>query len=188
MGKITKISPLKDPKFIKPIEIHYTQSNQAKKWEAIISHNSVSVLLWHKGEDAFVIVKQLRPPVLNVNENGYMHELCAGIVDKDTSLIQIAKEEVLEECGYDIPTQNLRYITSFFTSVGISGAKQTLYYGEIDESMKEHEGGGIHDEEIEVIFLKTSQAKEFMFDESFQKTPGMMMAFYWFFENIKKNQ
>lgn len=54
--------------------------------------------------------------------------------------------------------------------------------------MKEHEGGGIHDEEIEVIFLKTSDAKEFMFDENFQKTPGMMMAFYWFFENIKKNQ
>ncbi len=188
MDKITKISPLTDPKFIKPIEIQYIQSNQAKKWEAIISHNSVSVLLWHKEKDAFVIVKQLRPPVLNVNKDGYMHELCAGIVDKDTSLVQIAKEEVLEECGYNIPTQNLQYVTSFFTSVGISGAKQTLYYGEIDESMKEHDGGGIHDEEIEVIFLKTSKAKEFMFDESFQKTPGMMMAFYWFFDNIKKNQ
>lgn len=96
MGKITKISPLNEPRFIKPIQIHYTQSNQAKKWEAIISHNSVSVLLWHKEKDAFVIVKQLRPPVLNVNEDGYMHELCAGIVDKETSLVQIAKEEVLD--------------------------------------------------------------------------------------------
>lgn len=184
MNKINKVKPLENPKYIKPIEIHYTQNNQEKKWEAIISHNSVSILLWHKEKDAFVIVKQLRPPVFNVNEDGYMHELCAGIVDKNTTLAQIAKEEILEECGYDLPTEDLHYITSFFTSVGTSGAKQTLYYAEIDESMKVHDGGGIHDEEIEVIYLPTSEAKKFMFDESFQKTPGMMMAFYWFFENI----
>lgn len=186
--KITAIRQLEDPKFIEPIEIRYTQNNQEKRWEAIISHDSVAILLWHKGLDSFVIVKQLRPAVLHMNKDGYMHELCAGIVDKDTTLEQIAKEEVLEECGYDIPTENLVYITKFFTSVGTTGAQQTLFYGEVDERMKVHEGGGIHDEEIEVIFLKTEEAKRFMFDESFQKTPGMMMAFYWFFENIKQNQ
>ncbi|WP_304544688.1 NUDIX hydrolase [Sulfurimonas microaerophilic] len=185
MDKITCVKALEEPQYIQPIEIHYTQNEQKKKWEAIISHDSVAILLWHKEKDAFIIVKQLRPPVFNLHKDGYMHELCAGIVDKETSLIQIAKEEVQEECGYDIPTDNLHYITSFFTSVGISGAKQTLYYGEIDESMRVHDGGGIHEEEIEVIELKTDEAKKFMFDESFQKTPGMMMAFYWFFENIK---
>ncbi|MBD3797769.1 MAG: NUDIX hydrolase [Campylobacterales bacterium] len=184
MNKITKVKKLEDPKYIQPIEIHYTQNNQAKKWEAIISHNSVAILLWHKEFDSFVIVKQLRPPVFNVNEDGYMYELCAGIVDKELSLAQIAQEEVIEECGYDVPLENILYITSFFTSVGISGAKQTLFYAQIDESMKVHEGGGIHDEEIEVIYLPTQEAKSFMFDESYQKTPGMMMAFYWFFENF----
>ncbi|WP_428738330.1 NUDIX hydrolase [Sulfurimonas sp.] len=183
MSKITKVNQLENPKFIQPVELIYTQNNQEKKWEAIISYDSVAILLWHKQKDSFILVKQLRPAVLHMQEDGYMYELCAGIIDKDISLAQIAKEEVLEECGYDIPVQNLHYLTSFFTSVGTTGAKQSFFYGEIDEDMHVSDGGGIHDEEIEVIYLKTSEAKKFMFDESFQKTPGMMMAFYWWFDN-----
>jgi UDP-sugar diphosphatase len=186
MNKITQVKKLEDPKFIEPVELIYIQNNQEKRWEAIISYDSVAILLWHKQKDSFVLVKQLRPAVLHMKKDGYMYELCAGIVDKELTLSQIAKEEILEECGYDIPLEKLRYITSFFTSVGTTGAKQSLFYGEIDEAMKVSEGGGIHDEEIEVIYLKTAEAKKFMFDENFQKTPGMMMAFYWFFDNIYK--
>jgi UDP-sugar diphosphatase len=52
--------------------------------------------------------------------------------------------------------------------------------------MKVNEGGGIHDEEIEVVYIPLVSAKKFMFDESFHKTPGLMMAFYWFFDTIKR--
>lgn len=184
MTTIDAIRPLTNPRFIKPILIEYTQNKNKKQWEAITSHDSVSILLYHKEKDAFIIVKQLRPPVLNMNQDGYMYELCAGIVDKDLPLKQIAKEEVLEECGYDVPLENIRYITKFFTSVGISGAVQSFFYAQIDESMRIDEGGGIAgEEEIEVITLPLSEAKEFMFDESHQKTPGLMMGFYWFFDN-----
>ena len=184
MPRITKINPLTNPKFIKPVEIEYTQNSQTKKWEAITSHNSVSVLLYHTQKEAFVIVKQLRPPVLNMNDDGYMHELCAGIVDKKLSLKEIAKEEVLEECGYDVPLDKIEYVTKFFTSVGISGAAQSFFYAPIDESMRIGEGGGIvGEEEIEVIFLPLKEAKSFMFDETYQKTPGLIMGFYWFFDN-----
>ncbi len=184
MGKIDSISELTDPKFIKPIKINYTLKNKKKEWEAIISHDSVSVLLWHVDKKAFVIVKQFRVPVLNANKtDGMMYELCAGIVDKDTTKIQIAKEEILEECGYDVPLDNLKKISSFYTNVGVSGAKQTVFYAECDNSMKVNEGGGLENEEIEVVYIPHAKAKEFMFDESYQKTPGMLMAFYWFFDN-----
>ncbi len=183
MDKIDFISELKEPKFIKPIKINYIQNEQKKEWEAVISHDSVSILLYHRERKAFVIVKQLRAPVLNMNKtNGMMYELCAGIVDKKVSNIQIAKEEILEECGYNIPVNNLKKISTFFTSVGISGASQTLYYAECDESMKTTEGGGLAEEEIEVIYIPTKEAKQFMFNENYQKTPGMLMAFYWFFD------
>ena len=183
MSKITSTQALVNPKFIKPIQINYTLKGSKKVWEAVISHDSVSILLYHTQKKAFVIVKQLRAPVLNANKrDGMMHELCAGIVDKDTTKIQIAKEEILEECGYDIPTSSLKKITSFYTSVGISGAEQTLYYADCDDSMKVTEGGGLADEDIEVLYIPIKDAKEFMFDESYQKTPGMMMAFYWFFD------
>ena len=184
MAKIDSVEPLENPSFIKPIKINYTEKNKKKTWEAVISHDSVSILLWHEGEESFVVVKQLRAPVLNSNKiNGYMYELCAGIVDKDTTNIQIAKEEILEECGFDVPLKNMQKVSSFYTSVGISGALQTLYFAKIDDSMKVNDGGGLIDEDIEVIYIPLCDAKKFIFNESYQKTPGMMMAFYWFFDN-----
>jgi len=144
VNKIDSIEPLTNPKFIKPIAIHYTQEGIKKKWEAVVSHDSVAVLLYHTDKKAFILVKQLRVTVLNKNKtNGMMYELCAGIVDKDMSNAQIAKEEVLEECGFDIPVENLEKISSFYTSVGISGTHQTLYYASCDDSMKVNDGGGL---------------------------------------------
>ena len=189
MDKIDSITELKNPNFIKPMLINYTQKGVQKKWEAVISHDSVSILLWHREKDAFVIVKQLRPAVLNMTKtDGYMHELCAGIIDKSVSDVQIAKEEILEECGYDVPVEQIEYITTFYTSVGISGASQILYYAELDDSMKIDEGGGLQEEDIEVIYIPTKDANKFMFDKNYKKTPGMMMAFYWFFDNLRHSR
>ena len=45
---------------------------------------------------------------------GVTYELCAGLVDKpNLSLEEIARQEVLEECGYDVPVAKLRRITSY---------------------------------------------------------------------------
>ncbi|MBL0708117.1 MAG: NUDIX hydrolase [Sulfurimonas sp.] len=184
MNKIDSTQELKNPKYVIPLKINYTQNNKKKEWEAVKTLDCVSILIYHRQKRAFVLVKQLRVPVLHANKkDGMMYELCAGLIDKDASNIQIAKEEILEECGYDIPLQTIEKITSFYTGVGISGTKQTLYYAECDDSMKVNEGGGLEEEEIEVIYIPLGQAKKFMFDESYQKTPGIMMAFYWFFDN-----
>lgn len=51
-----------------------------------------------------------RPPA----SAGVTYELCAGLVDKpDLSLEEIARQEVLEECGYDVPASKLKRITSY---------------------------------------------------------------------------
>lgn len=184
MGKIESIEPLKEPKFVKPIRINYTLKAKKMSWEAVISHDSVATLLYHTQRDAFILVKQFRAAVLHTNkEDGYTYELCAGIIDKDTSNMQIAKEEIEEECGFDVPLSQIEKVTTFYTNVGVSGAKQILYYAQCDDSMKISDGGGLYEEDIEVIYLPVKEAKTFMFNEAYKKTPGMMMAFYWFFEN-----
>jgi UDP-sugar diphosphatase len=181
--KIHSTQELINPKFIKPVMINYSYKGVERKWEAVISHDSVSVLLFHTQKKAFILVKQLRAAVLHKNvNNGMMYELCAGIVDKKLSNAQIAKEEVLEECGYDIHVDSLEKISSFYTSVGISGTFQTLYYASCDDSMKISNGGGLHDEDIEVIYVPLEKAKEFIFDETYQKTTGVMLSIYWFFD------
>lgn len=184
--KIDSITELDNPKFIKPIKLNYTLNGEKKEWEAVHAYDSVAILLWHEEKQSFVLVKQFRAPVLNSNkEDGMMYELCAGLVDKDTTNVQIAKEEVLEECGYDIPVGNFQKVSTFYTSVGIAGTQQTLYYASCNENMKVSDGGGLVEEDIEVIYIPYAEAKKFLFDESYKKTSGMIMAFYWFFDNIK---
>jgi len=175
--------PLKEHKFIHPLKINYTQSGKQKQWEAVRSHDSVAVLLYHREKECFLLVKQFRPPVyINNKENGFTYELCAGILDKKVSQVQTVQEEIDEECGFSVDIEKIEKITSFYTSVGFTGARQSLYYAEIDDSMKIHDGGGIHDEEIELFFLPIKEAKVFAIDESIPKTSGLMFAFYWFFD------
>lgn len=177
-----KLQPLVNAKFISTSFATYEQEGIQKSWEIVEAHDSVSILLYHKEKRSFVLVKQFRPAVYLNNDNGMTIELCAGIVDKELSLAEIAKEEVEEECGYDIPLSNIEKITSFHTSVGFAGSKQTLYFGEVEESMKVSEGGGVDHEQIEVVYLPIDEAKKLLYDESIAKTPGLMFAFMWWFE------
>lgn len=184
-----KTSILDETKFVHPVKITYKQNGKNKSWEAVKSFDSVAVLLYNIDKNAFLLVKQFRPPVyLNDKSNLCTYELCAGIVDKDISLEMIVKEEIDEECGYGVPLENIEKITSFYTNVGVSGAKQHLYYAQINDSMKNHDGGGIHDEEIETMYLPIDKYKEFIFDEDKAKTPGLMFSFMWFMENKISNK
>lgn len=179
-----EISTLEDTKFIKPLKITFNLNGKRKTWEAVRSHDSVSILLYHTQKNAILLVKQFRVPVyLNDKSQTFTYELCAGLVDKEKSLEEIAIEEIDEECGYEVNKKDIQKVTSFFTNVGISGAKQHLYFAKIDESMKIHDGGGVNDEQIELYFLPINSIDEFIFDESKAKTPGLIFSLYWFLKN-----
>jgi UDP-sugar diphosphatase len=183
--KILKKEPLTDAEYLKPQRLVFEKDGKVRDWEVLETHDSVAVLIYHTKKDAFVLVKQFRPAVYLKNGNGYTVELCAGLVDKEKSLSQITKEEILEECGYDVPLEKIEKITSFYTAVGFAGGEQTLYYAKVDDSYKVDEGGGIEDEDIEVVYLPTKEAKTFILDETIAKTPGLMYAFMWFFHKVK---
>jgi len=180
--KDISLVPLENAHFIKASRMIYTQNGRKKTWEVIKAHDSVSVLIYHEEKDAFIVVKQFRPAVYLNNKDGMTVELCAGIVDKDLSLIQIAQEEIEEECGYAVPLESMEKITSFYSAVGFAGSKQVLYYAKVNGSMKVSEGGGIDNEKIEVIYIPLSEARSFMYDETLAKSSGLLFAFMWFFD------
>ena len=186
MIKILNVIENFEPKFIKPKKIEFEIKGKKKRWEVVKVYDSVAILLYHEEKDALIIVKQFRLPLYLKNGDGYTHELCAGLIDKDKSLEEIAKEEILEECGFDVPIDSIKKVTEFYTAVGFSAGKQTLFYCKVKESQKVGEGGGIDDEDIEVIYLPVSEAKEFMFDTKIAKTPGLMFGFSWFLCNELK--
>ena len=181
MVEIINITEDFKPRFVKPKRVEFKINDKKKRWEVLDVHDSVAILLYHEDRNELIVVKQFRLPLYLKNGNGYTHELCAGLIDKDKSLKEIAKEEILEECGYDVPLESIQKVTEFYTAVGFAAGKQTLFYCKVKENQKINEGGGIDDEDIEVIYLPLTKAKEFMFDTSIAKTPGLMFGFSWFF-------
>ena len=178
-----KIGQLTNPKFIQTGFVTYRQNGIKKSWEVVKAHDSVAVLIYHKERESFVLVKQFRPAVYMGNmKNGITIELCAGIVDKDLTLREIAMEEIEEECGYAVPLKDIERITQVNNAVGFAGSKQTIFYTEVTESMRVSDGGGVDTELIEVIDMPISKAREFIFDESVAKTTGLLFALMWWFD------
>lgn len=165
-----------NPKFVKTKRMHYLQDGKKKQWEIVLNYDSVSIFLIDESNNRFILVKQFRPAVYLKNDDGFTYEICAGIVDKDLPLIEIAREEALEECGYDVPLSNISKINELYSGVGFSGSRQTLYFAYIDKSMKVSDGGGIDDEVLEVFHLDIDKAKDFIVDTNFVKTTGLVYA------------
>ncbi|XP_061107976.1 uridine diphosphate glucose pyrophosphatase NUDT14 [Conger conger] len=211
-----QVVPCTSSNYMKPFRVHYSQNGTKKSWDFMRTHDSVSVLIFNTSSQCFILVKQFRPAVymceweksqpaeekesqsadtaeeedqshLPPASAGVTYELCAGIVDKpDLSLEEIARQEVLEECGYDVPTTQLKKITTYRSGVGVTGAKQTMFYTEVSDENCVGEGGGQPQEGelIEVIKVPLQEAMNFAYDENIPKTMGVIFSFLWFHSNM----
>ncbi len=112
-----EILHLRNEKFVKPFTLRFEIDGQARFWDCVKVHDSVSILIFNEESKNFVLVRQFRPSVWyyeNTHENsdksGYTYELCAGIMDKNLSAKQTAIEEIFEETGYKV--NDLEFITT----------------------------------------------------------------------------
>lgn len=123
--------------------------------------------------------------IFTPSSTGLTYELCAGVVDSENSYEQIAKEEILEECGYNVPLNCIEKITSYYSSVGVSGSYQTLFYAEVSDDMLVNKGGGsaAEGEMIDVVYIPLDEITTFMYDEKKPKTPSVVLAIMWFLQN-----
>ncbi|KAL9954572.1 hypothetical protein ACROYT_G042128 [Oculina patagonica] len=212
-----QVVPCVDSRFIQPSRVVFKQNGRERKWDYLKVNDSVCALLFNTTRQSFILVKQFRPAVyMHINRNlhkkdstdgsavsmaaedaslpitapfseGVTYELCAGIIDKNTSLASLMKQEILEECGYDVPEQNLQEVVSFRGGVGSTGALQTFFFAEVTDEMCVSKGGGnLHEgERIEVFYLPLEKSREFLFDTTKQKPAGLMFAFMWYFNKFK---
>lgn len=155
-------------------------------WEMVNSHDSVHILVENINTNELLLVKQIRIPVL-VNDDsncGEVFELCAGIVDKDIPLIEIAKEEILEELGYDIPISNLRFMRNIKNGVGSAGRTSSLFHALIEEKHKVSEGGGLDNEDIEIIRINYDDVECFIDNKDIHTDAITLFALtHWCYSN-----
>lgn len=119
---------------------------------------------------------------------GITYENCAGIVDQDVSLKTLMKQELLEECGYDVPEENIHRVTACRSGVGTTGSLSTKFYVEVTDDMivPGAGGGNLHEgERIEVFYLPLEKSREFVFDETKEKPAELMFLFMWYFDKFK---
>ena len=75
MIKIIKKEPLANSQYIKPYRLTFEKDGKRRDWEVVDTHDSVAVLIYHTGKDAFMLVKQFRPAVYLKNRDGMTVEL-----------------------------------------------------------------------------------------------------------------
>lgn len=116
---------------------------------------------------------------------GVSFEFCAGIVDKEVPLEEVARQEVLEECGYSVPREALQRIISLRSSVGSSGDVQTMFYTEVTDAMRVSQGGGLasEGEHIEVVEWSEAEARQYLQQEAVMSPGGFLFGLMWFLQH-----
>jgi ADP-ribose pyrophosphatase len=139
-----------------------------------------AVLLYDRGEDALILVRQFRYSVFAGGDGGWMTEIVAGTLARGDDPELAARREVMEETGYSVGDL-LQHIFTFYPSPGGCSEKVYMYMAEVDESMREGEGGGAPDEEEDIEVLKMPVAEAIAMMDRGEIVDGKtLVALMWF--------
>lgn len=120
--------------------------------------NGATILLYNREKRSVVLVRQFRIATwVNGNEDGRLIEPCAGLLDNDAPEV-CARKEAMEETGYEVG--EVRKVFELYMSPG--GVTEIVHFfiAEYSDSLKANAGGGVEDEDIEVLEMPFTQALE----------------------------
>ena len=124
--------------------------------------DGAGILLYNKEKQTVILTKQFRMPTyLNDNKDGFLVEVCAGLLDKDNPEACIIRETE-EEVGYRL--KSVKKIYEGYSSPGVMTEKMHFFVGEYTDDMKVNEGGGLEreHEDIEVIEMPFIEAVDML--------------------------
>jgi len=119
--------------------------------------NAATILLYDPKRKSVILVRQLRvPPILN-DDNGWLIETPAGLLDGDDPLSAIIREG-MEETGYHI--ERADFLFDAYMSPGSVTERVSFFAAEIDVADRSGKGGGLQDEgeDIEILEIPLKDA------------------------------
>jgi nudix-type nucleoside diphosphatase (YffH/AdpP family) len=144
---------------LRKITFDYRRKNgtwETQSREAYDRGNGATILLHNPAADTVVLTRQFRlPTFVNGNPTGLLIETCAGLLDDehpDTAIIR----ETEEETGYRLTA--VEKVMEAYMSPGSVTERLYFYLAEYSPSTERLAGGGIEEEEIEVLELPLAQA------------------------------
>ena len=144
-------------------KITYRYRTRAGEWkilsrEAYDRGNGAVILLFNANENKVILTRQFRlPTYINGNNDGWLMEACAGLLDNDTPEVAI-KRETEEETGLRI--QHVDKIFEAYMSPGSVTEKLYFFIGHYTSRSQQTSGGGVDEEDIEVVELLLPVAME----------------------------
>lgn len=118
--------------------------------------NGATILLYNPQKQSVVLVRQFRVATwVNGNTDGRLIETCAGLLDDDEPEDCIRKEAV-EETGYQV--RQVRKVFELYMSPGGVTELVHFFIAEYDDSLRTTAGGGVEDEDIDVLEMPFAQA------------------------------
>ena len=117
--------------------------------EAYDRGNGATILLYDLARTTVLLTRQFRlPTYVNGNDSGMLLETCAGLLDADNPEDCI-RRETREETGYEI--RDVRKVFEAYMSPGSVTEILHFFVAEYSAAERINEGGGIDDEDIEVV-------------------------------------
>src|SRR5664279_379547 len=126
--------------------------------------NGAVILLYNTLKKTIILTRQFRlPSFVNGNEEGYLIEACAGLLDQDQPEEAI-RRETEEETGYRI--KDVRKIFEAYMSPGSVSEILYFFIAEYSSSMKVHDGGGVAQEQEDIEVIETGFVRALSMIES----------------------
>lgn len=140
--------------------------------------DGAGILLYNKKKKTIILTKQFRMPTfLNDNDDGFLVEVTAGMLDKDNPEVCIIRETE-EETGYRL--KSVKKVYEAYSSPGVMTEKMHFFIGEYTDEMKVNEGGGLgsEHEDIEVIELPFNKAVSMLHNGEIVDTRTIVLLQY----------
>lgn len=124
--------------------------------------NGATILLYNKIKKTVLLIKQFRMPTyVNGNPTGMLLETCAGLLDNDSPEDCIRKEAI-EETGFAVGKVDKLF--EAYMSPGSVTEIVHFFAAQYDESQRQNAGGGVEDEDIDVLEVPFAEALEMIKD------------------------
>ncbi len=131
--------------------------------------DSAAAVVVDKDRGVVLLTRQFRYPATQVTdphdlqrpaEDPVLLEVPAGSVRDDETPDECMRRELEEELGYRV--SSLEPINSFYVSPGGTSERIFLFYAEVAWSQRVNDGGGVGDEEIEIVERPVAEVRQLL--------------------------
>ena len=144
--------------------------------------DAAAMLLYDPGADEVLLLEQFRIGPVARDDNPWLIEIVAGIIDDGESAEEAVIRESKDEAGF-LPYET-RFLGRYYTTPGGCSERIDLFLGLVDKNSPVSDGGGCdyEQEDIRLFWVKREEALE-MLDEgkigSGAPMLALLLAFGW---------